>query len=974
MHFKVLGPLQVIGDGEFLSLGSPQQQKLIAVLVASRNSPVTTDVLIDEIWGDEPPRTARHLIHVYVSRLRSILEDTDNQPRIERTGNSYTVRLHEGELDSDDLSVLSEKGNDVRATDPVTAAHLLTEATDLWRGQPFGDLADESDLLRTESVRLTEMYLKAMSDRIDLDLELGRHAALVGELELLTTDHPYRERFWAQQMLALYRSGRQSDALRAYQDVRTTLVDEMGIEPGAELSQLELQILLHDPQLEWEAVPPSNLPHPLTSMIGREHEIGEILQVIEAARLVTLTGLGGIGKTRLALAVAEHIRSDFPDGTWWIDLSPINDPEGVVAAIADAVGIMPQPGTPLIESIAMSLASKAVLVVIDNCEHVVDGARDVATTLLAAAPGLRVMATSRMPLRATGEHVWSVPPMTVEHADAAPPDAILLFADRAMAADHRFALSSENEQIVAAICENVEGIPLAIEMAAARTRVLAPNQVLSVLTDPLRTLGSPDVDGDQRHTTLETALDRSYDLLEPDVRQVFDRLSVFPGTCDIEGVEAVACRPPVTTSALASITELTEASLVSVSGLDGRIARYRLLAIVREYGLSHLEERGEKATTRDAHARYVFDIVRRAGDVVASPEFADWIPRLDAIAPDIAAALDWALPRWPRPETLRAAPGLFEYWYRTGNPTDADKWGRAMAADIDGVPDRLVAAARQCIGFSAMVLGDPERSRSEMDAAVALLRTAEERHPLINALFGRGNAAIQTGDFATARDCATEALALCEGSGDVWLRAGPLSLLSFALVFSGGSLDDARRFSEEAQMLFRELGDTASQIVMNPLSVIAVRQGDLSSAERYALDAATVAVGSGWEATALVNLAEVFIAQKRLDKASATLRHGVSCALDAGLENWLRIGLRDLAQIAVSRDDARRAALLVGASKRNMPHYGRDPVIYGPIEEYCRAAMGEERFELASQEGHRMGYRGLMTLTLDDSETSVRAP
>jgi hypothetical protein len=193
------------------------------------------------------------------------------------------------------------------------------------------------------------------------------------------------------------------------------------------------------------------------------------------------------------------------------------------------------------------------------------------------------------------------------------------------------------------------------------------------------------------------------------------------------------------------------------------------------------------------------------------------------------------------------------------------------------------------------------------------------------------------------------------------------------LTFSGESLDDARQFAEEAQMLYRELGNTASQIVMNPLSVIAMLQGDLASAERYALDAATLAVESGWEATALVNLAEVFIAQERLDEAAATLRHGVSRALDTGLENWFRIAVRDLAQIAVSGGDAHRAALLVGASKHNMPHYGLNPEIYGPIEEYCRAALGNENYELVSQEGHRMGYEGLTVLTLDDTTTRVDA-
>ena len=302
MRFQVLGPLRVDVADRAVPLGSRQQQILLARLCTAPNSPLHPDRLIDEIWGETPPPSAHHLIQVYVSRLRKLLGTVDERPRIDREPAGYLLRVETEEMDALRLISLVTRAREFSAGELAASWNVLGQAVGLWQGQPFGKLAHESDALRTHALSLTETYLGAVESYVDVGLELGYHRDLAGELDGLIDEHPYRERFWQQLMLALYRSGRQVDALRAFQSLRQTLGEELGIEPAPESAELERAILLHDSALLWERpLPPSNLPGSLTSFIGRSVEISEITKLIDTARIVTLTGPGGIGKTRLAI-------------------------------------------------------------------------------------------------------------------------------------------------------------------------------------------------------------------------------------------------------------------------------------------------------------------------------------------------------------------------------------------------------------------------------------------------------------------------------------------------------------------------------------------------------------------------------------------------------------------------------------------------------------------------------------------------
>lgn len=968
MRFEVLGPLRVTVGDDSLALGSPQQQKVLAVLLASPNQVVSTDRLVDEMWGDVPPASARHLVQDYVWRLRRLFDEAEDGRRVDRKGSGYMIAVSPEELDALQLAAAVDAAGELLGRDVAGAEQLLREAIGMWRGHPFGDLSDESSSLQAEAVRLEELYLTAVEKYIDAGIEAGRHGDLVGQLKVLTEQHPYRERFWERLMLVLYRSGRQAEALRAYRTLRKTLGEGLGVEPGPSIGELERRILLHDPDLLWEPPPPaSNLPTRLTSFIGRTEEIAEVAKLLDASRFVTLTGPGGIGKTRLATEVAERTLFNYPDGVWWVDLAAVTDPDMVVACLATTLGVKAQADTPLLESVIHSLGHREVLLVVDNCEHLAPTTAEVIGQVLQDAGGVRVLATSRVPLHVSGEVLWAVPALSVpltghiHVADVRLADAVNLFVERGTAVERTFSLSEGNASAVVDICRRLDGIPLAIEMAAARLRVLTPAQISRSLDDRFAVLTRSEPRSDPRHETLQAALDWSYDLLDSTLQHIFDRLAVFTGPFDLEAARAVSFHSGDGVPVLDAISHLVDASMLTT--VNGELqVRYRLLETLREYGVRHLAARGDENDARESHADYFLGLAEQAGGEFTTPGFTSWIARLEGSYDDIQTALAWSLARHPRARTLRVAPTMYHFWFRTGNAREVDRWSQLMLEDAGRAPAPLLAAAHLCAAFAATIRGSQEEAESHISEALRLYRESGDRPGLATALFGRGSIALRIGDFDTVAKCSEEALALCDEISERWGKAGHLANLSFVHFMGGGSLDEARRLAEEALALYRELGDVGSQVVMIPLSAIALKQGDLDAAERYAADTAAIGAGTGWEATALVNLAEVLLAKGDVDGADATLRRGVVRALDTGLENWFRIGLRDLAQVAAANDEPRRAALLLGASRRNMPHYGLDPIIYESVETECLKSLDEEAFHKATDDGCHMDHEQLLLL------------
>jgi predicted ATPase/DNA-binding SARP family transcriptional activator len=826
VRIGILGPLEVVSDdGRGVDVGGARLQTLLARLAIDAGRAVSATALADAVWDGDLPADELHALQALVSRLRRALGDSS---LIVQNAGGYRLAVEPESVDAYRFERLAARGaRSLRDGDPERALTLLDEALALWRGPVLGEAGSAAATL--EDVRVS-----VQADRAQAEIALGRAAGLVGELEALSAEHPLHERIAGQLMSALYASGRQADALAVYERVRARLADELGATPSPELQGIHLSVLQGD-----ETPAPrsrSNLTAPLTSFVGREQELARIGGLLREHRLLTLVGAGGAGKTRLATELGARATALAREGVWLVELAPVGEASGIVPAIIGSLGLREvlllgsktamatAEGSQLLEA----LADRDTLIVLDNCEHLLEPVAELVDTLLGACPSLRIMCTSREPLAITGEMIVAIPPLELppeqissEEALAVP--AVRLFADRAAAASAGFTVDDDNVADVIEVCRRVDGLPLAIELAAARLRSMTLAQLASRLDDRFRLLAGGSRTAMARQRTLRAVVDWSWDLLDDSERALLRRLAVFSGGASLDAAESVCGGGPVGAEDVFDLLcALVDKSLVQIDG-----QRYRLLETIREYGLERLEEASELAATREAHARHFAALAIEAAPHLRSAEQLQWLARLKAEHDNVLAAIRYLGEGGDAATVYRVLVSMLWFWLLVGSRQEVMPWvefARGVQGEADPL-DRLMIDA--VYGLAHAIPGGGGQS-DPWQALTAMLAQIEDTdlsdHVLLAAL--RPMLA-----FATGRERVAELLELSASHPDPWVRA-TVPFVKVQLTGNDGDIDGMRLALEEALQAFGEIGDRwGLATTLSELSSLRIFDGDLDGAE-----------------------------------------------------------------------------------------------------------------------------------------------
>ena len=921
LRVAVLGPLEASVDGAPVDLGSRKQRAVLGVLTALAPAAVPVERLVDEIWGAAGPANPVRSLQVYVSALRNALGEYGD--RLVTEGRAYRLAAEGVEVDADVFSRLVRRA--AAEPDADRAVEMVDEALALWRGEAWQDLLD-LPLVGPVVVALEAERLTAAAVRARALLSLGRHRELVPWLEPLVEQHPLNEELRGHLMLALHRSDRQAEALEVYAAGRETKADETGLDPGEDLQRLQAAILADDPTLRVEDVElrsRRHLPAPVTSLVGREAEIAAVIALLRVPdnRLVTITGPGGIGKTRLSIAVAHGLAADHPDGVWFVPLDALHDHRLVAGAIADALEVESSGGD-LAAALKAHLRDLRMLLVLDNFEQVED-ASPLISELLAAAPGLSVLVTSRVRLRLYGERVVPLDPLAA--VDAGP-----LFVERARRVDARFDAPPDT---VAHLCDQLDGIPLAIELVAARVdevpfetlhKQLSDRRALDLATDGPR-------DRSSRQRTLRDAIAWSVALLPEELAGRFARLGIFDGGFTADAAAAVAG------TTAADLTALMRASLVVKAG----DVRYRLLETLREYAGELMG--ADREQVADAHAEWFRRFVLESDGQISIPA---WVKLLDPDRANLRAALERLFATADRdspPGTrlLELASALGRYWYHVG----------PASADTEWLPRALALAP---------------------DADVVL----------------RGSAAYALGICRGEQGLAAEAIEHCRAAYDL-LRDGPDPLWAARALNSLASLTHDVGNSAEAAVLLDESialrrtldGALPLAIPLGNRAAVAVQLGDAATARACLEEILRVEGDNELEAAfALMGLADVELLVGDVDAAGDCLRAAVETVLSEDYQDYrLMECLESFAALAVVRDRAALAATLIAAVDKA---YADEGSVMVPADVELRerrtgaavAALRPEARRAAEDRGRALDLQAAVRLATAELLRASRGP
>ncbi len=903
MDVRLLGPFEVLADdGTSIEVGGPRARAVLALLALSVGEAVAAERIIELVWGDDELRDRTNALQALVSKIRRAWgaagagEGAAGRgpcPVVTR-GRRYVLDVVPEAVDAVRFERLVGMGRARSDVGDVTAAaRHLSEALSLWRGTALAGFEDrrfaEGDRARLESLRLA-----AHEARCDAELALGRHEMAVGELQSLVVAHPLRERFRAQLMLALYRSARQGDALRAYEAARVTLAEELGIDPGPELRQLESAILDQSPSLDLAPVQTSgsgsasalaprpaavvpvagpersggNLPAPISSFVGRSAELARVGELLSTHRLVTLAGPGGVGKTRLAIEAARRLGATVADGTWLVELAGVAAPArpgavgAVRAAVAGTLGLDDSDG------LHDFLAERTALLVVDNCEHLVADVAAVIQAVLVAAPGLRVLATSRERLGVAGEVLFAVPPMASR-------DAVSLFTERSEAAG--VDVDDEDSDVLARICDQLDGLPLAVELAAARTRSLSLVDISARIGDRFTLLTGGDRTAARRQQTLRGVVDWSYELLFGAEQAVFRRLGVFTGGFGVEAAGAVCAADGLHPDDVAElVAHLVDKSLVTVLSRRGP-TRYGLLQTLVDYGRERLAAEGEEEATLDRLVTWAAGFAAGLTPGLRGPDQLAWLGTIAAERANLVTAFEHAERRGRADDALTIASGIAYGWYVLGDAAEAvPVLRRALALPGDDSPAHRARRASSLMWAGALGRqhgsGPAGEAADQMEAALALARETSPPVFWTAAVFRAGMLA-DDGDVDAAVALLDEADALLAVTPDRWNKAG-VDWARAQLMLRRHAVDTAATLLRRAIAGFDAGGDGLAKALCMPLlGELAERRGDLDeavAATEAAYATVTAAGAAGFLAPQLaVRLGDLAALRGRFDEATS---------------------------------------------------------------------------------------------------------
>ena len=785
---SVLDVVELHRDGELIAVRAGKTTEVLVRLALEAGVMVRTERLIEDLWADEAAGTARNVLQTKVSRLRRALGDAS---LVTGSNAGYTLEVDSSAVDALEVLRLAEQASAFRAAGDASAVlETCTTALAMFRGEVLSGAGD-GDWVVPYRARLGEVRLGLVEDQLAARLDLGASAEVIGELEALVSDHPLREGLWALLMVALYRDGRQAEALATCQRIRSKLADELGLDPGPQLRELERQILVHDPSLGVASAtirglrpdrPAGNLPSMSAELVGRETDVTTVSDLLATARLVEIVGPGGVGKTAVAIETGRALNSSngvAACGVWLARLETAVTAEDAVDTLVAALNVGGE------VALFERLKSGTALVILDNCEHVIDAAAALAVRHLDAAPGLRILCTSQVPLDVEGEVVFELAPLALS-------DAVELFGRRANAQRTRRS-GSEEDDAVQDLCRSLDGLPLAIELAAARTKTLSIEEITRRLDDRFNLLSDPTSRRPERRRALKATIRWSYDLLFPDDQRGLWALAAFSGGAPLSAVEFVLEALDVPAAAAIDVVgRLASRSLVIVDDDSApTTVRYRLLDSIRAFALDELTDAGLSERAFAAHAGWFADAAGSSTQGVRSSDQAEHLAFARAERANIDAALTWGMVHDP-PVAFSLANGVGWAWVVLGDSRGAQRILAALDAVGDAAPLRERASAFALAGWIEASTGRLELARSHIAAATDLADTINDADMQARCCYYLAYVVSHDGDFSRAMALTDRSAALYEGLDRPWDQAANWLFAARAAI----SADDEERSVE----------------------------------------------------------------------------------------------------------------------------------------------------------------------------------